>query len=311
MTKNNKCLFCDYDSRVSNLSNIGASRYECRYCGVYIGDEIEFDMLPPDKFKMACVLNERRLKGFGGVALDDETKAGELVCGCPRISVNELLAQFPRTASEFLNRTLLNLSRLTPRPFSEITLNFQKPDYLYFFTQDTAECMTILEELSEQGLIRDNNSTAQSINKILTARSWEMIEDLQRQEINSKRVFVAMWFDSSMDDFYEKGIKPAIVNAGYDPVKIDSKEFNGKICDEIIAEIKRCKFLVSDFSGQRGGVYFEAGFAMGQGKPVIFAVQESEVKELHFDTRQYNHIVYNSTEDLYRKLYNRICATIV
>ena len=62
---------------------------------------------------MACVLNERRLRGFKGIALDDETKKEDLVCGYPRISVNELLAQFPQTADELLNRTVLNLSRLT------------------------------------------------------------------------------------------------------------------------------------------------------------------------------------------------------
>ena len=106
------------------------------------------------------------------------------------------------------------------------------------------------------------------------------------------------------------GAKLAIEQAGYIPVRIDSQEFNGKICDEIIAEIKRSKFLVSDFSGQRGGVYFEAGFGMGQNKPVIFAVRQEDVKGLHFDTRQFNHIVYDSPEDLRKKLYNRICATI-
>ena len=76
--------------------------YGCEYCGTYILDSRGFDILKKDenKFKMACVLNERRLKGFGGIALDDETKKEDLVCGYPRISVNELLAQFPQTASE-------------------------------------------------------------------------------------------------------------------------------------------------------------------------------------------------------------------
>jgi hypothetical protein len=50
---------------------------------------------------------------------------------------------------------------------------------------------------------------------------------------------------------------------------------------------------------------------MGQGKAVIFTVKEDDVKDLHFDTRQYNHIVYKSPEELYEKLYNRIRATIV
>ncbi len=131
--------------------------------------------------------------------------------------------------------------------------------------------------------------------------------------MGNKRAFVAMWFDESMNDYYKDGIKKAIEDAGYDPIRIDLKDFNEKICDEIIAEIRRSKFLVADFSGLRSGVFFEAGFAKGLGREVIYTVKEAYKKELkeHFDTRQYNHIVYNSPEDLRKKLYNRICATIV
>jgi nucleoside 2-deoxyribosyltransferase len=311
-----KCFFCGYDSRATYLPQRSFSHlYDCEYCGTYILDSQGFDILREDEniFKMACVLNERRLKGFGGIALDDETKKEELVCGHPRISVNELLAQFPQTAGEFLNRILLNLGRLAPRPFSEITLNFKKPDNLYLFTKDTGECMTILKELSEQGLIRDGNSTLKELRKILTLRGLEIIENLQNYSIDSKQAFVAMWFDQQMDDHYKDGIKKAIEKAGYKAVKINLQDFNGKICDEIIAEIKRAKFLVADFSGLRSGVFFEAGFAKGLGREVIFIVRKADVEELklHFDTRQYNHIVYDSSEDLYKKLYNRICATIV
>ncbi len=122
-----------------------------------------------------------------------------------------------------------------------------------------------------------------------------------------------MWFDESMKDYYKDGIKKAIEDADYVPVRIDLQDFNEKICDEIIAEIKRTKFLIADFSGLRSGVLFEAGFAKGLGREVIFTVREADVEKLklHFDTRQYNHIVYNSPEDLSKKLYNRICATIV
>lgn len=311
-----KCFFCGYDSRAAYLPNkCYSTLYDCKYCGTYILDSRGFGILEKDenKFKMACVLNERRLKGFGGIALDDETKEEDLVCGYPRISVNELLAQFPRTAGELLNRILLNLSRLAPRPFSAIPLDFMKPDNLYLFTKDIGECITILKELSEQGLIRDGNSTMHELLKILTLRSWEIIENLQNSAIDSKQAFVAMWFDKSMNDNYEDGIKKAIEEAGYVPIRIDLKEFNNKICDELIAEIKRSKFLIADFSGLRSGVFFEAGFAKGLGREVIFTVRKEDVEELkeHFDTRQYNHIVYDSPEDLRKKLYNRIGATIV
>ena len=87
-----KCFFCGYDLR--RAAYLTERRYstlhDCEYCGTYILDSQGFNILTEDenKFKMACVLNERRLKGFKGIALDDETKKEDLVCGYPRISVN-------------------------------------------------------------------------------------------------------------------------------------------------------------------------------------------------------------------------------
>ena len=57
-----------------------------------------------------------------------------------------------------------------------------------------------------------------------------------------------MWFNTSMNDAYEEGIALAIEDAGYKPVRIDRKDHNNKIDDEIIAEIRRSRFLVADFT---------------------------------------------------------------
>ena len=38
--------------------------------------------------------------------------------------------------------------------------------------------------------------------------------------------------------------------------------------------------------------------------------QDKLVNELHFDTRQYNHIIYKDENDLYKKLKARIEATV-
>jgi len=123
-----------------------------------------------------------------------------------------------------------------------------------------------------------------------------------------------MWFDKSMDETYHEGIAKAVREAGYEPLRIDGKEHNNKIDDEIIAEIRRSRFVVADFtqgaSGARGGVYYEAGFAHGLGIPVIFTCQKSSIENTHFDTRQYNHIVWETHEQLRKQLAQRISATM-
>ena len=138
--------------------------------------------------------------------------------------------------------------------------------------------------------------------------------ELQGTNTDSSQAFVAMWFNNSTNAAYERGIEPAIKEAGYNPLRIDRKEHVNKIDDEIIAELRRSRFLVADFThgndGARGGVYYEAGFAHGLGLPVIFACSEDSVKTLHFDTNHYNHIVWKTPEGLREMLKNRILAVI-
>ena len=131
---------------------------------------------------------------------------------------------------------------------------------------------------------------------------------------DSSQAFIAMWFDESMIEAYERGIEPAVVEAGYAPLRIDQKEHINKIDDEIIAEIRRSRFLVADFThgrdGERGGVYYEAGFAHGLRLPVIFSCREDSLDKLHFDTSHYSHIVWTDPVDLQEKLKNRILAVL-
>ena len=103
---------------------------------------------------------------------------------------------------------------------------------------------------------------------------YRHLAKLTTESVKSRQAFVAMWFDESMEDVYDGAIKPAIEEAGYKPYRVDMEHFSGRIDDKIIAEIRRSRFLVADFShgsdGARGSVYYEAGFAHGLGLEVIF-----------------------------------------
>ena len=116
----------------------------------------------------------------------------------------------------------------------------------------------------------------------------------QKNRSGSAQAFVAMWFGKSMNDIYETGFKSAIQAAGYRALRIDRKPDLNKIDDDIINEICGSKFVIADFThgrdGARGSVYYEAGFAHGLGKPVIFTCRADMIGKLHFDIRQYWHI---------------------
>lgn len=145
----------------------------------------------------------------------------------------------------------------------------------------------------------------------ITPGGWARVHELQQGRGTGNVGFVAMWFDPSVKPAFE-AIRKAIAAAGYDPVRLDQVEHNNQIDDEIIVRIRGSKFVVADLTGHRGGVYFEAGFALGLGIPVVWLCRQDDLDNVHFDNRQYNFIVWqeDKLDDLQKRLTLRIEATL-
>lgn len=172
---------------------------------------------------------------------------------------------------------------------------------------DTDDCVAIARYLEDLGAIETPaNDTTQTMR--LLAKGHLLYEEMAEQRALSSQAFVAMWFNDQMKEAYEQGISQGVKGAGYDPLRVDRKEHEGKIDDLIIAEIRRSAFVVADFTDHRGGVYYEAGFAHGLGRRVIFTCRADHMDKLHFDVRQYNTISWNTPSELVGPLQNRILA---
>jgi nucleoside 2-deoxyribosyltransferase len=159
-----------------------------------------------------------------------------------------------------------------------------------------------------EGLVHYNSSGAAQI----APKGWALIDEARRGTIPSDKAFVAMAFRPFLQPLYDEGLYIGIRKAGYDPIRIDRVQHNNRIDDEIIATIRRCKFVVADFTLNRGGIYFEAGFAMGLNRPVIWTAPEGKLHRVHFDTRQYNFVRWtrDDLKTFAQALQNRIEATI-
>ena len=173
------------------------------------------------------------------------------------------------------------------------------------------EVMYLVGYLNEKGWIREQY--ARSFNFQVTVDGHGRIAELQTNP-SSSQAFVAMWINNETEEAFTEGLRRGVEDAGYQALRIDKKEDVVKIDDEIISEIRRSRFLVADFTqgndGARGGVYFEAGFALGLGIPVIFACRADMVHKLHFDTRQYAHILWDEPEDLRVAIRDRVRARL-
>jgi nucleoside 2-deoxyribosyltransferase len=145
----------------------------------------------------------------------------------------------------------------------------------------------------------------------LTLLGWLRSEEIKESGTLSRKCFIAMSCNEELVEIYENGVEIAVREAGYQPIFIEREQHNEKICDLIISEIRSCKFLVADVTLQRQNVYYEAGFAYGLNRTVIWTCRNNEIGNVHFDTRQYNHLTWENAEDLKIKLYSRIKATII
>ena len=240
---------------------------------------------------------------------------------CPEVmtgSINDAARYRDLTVGQRVDRLLRFIAEQTPGIGASFSLTNQKSTCAAMAWSESTlmeEVRFLLDYIQKRGWLEEDAAARDQY--ILTIDGHARLAELEGRDTGSSRAFVAMWFNSSMNDAWERGIKPGIEDSGYEPVRIDKTEFNDRIDDEIIAEIRRSRFLVADFTQDgdraRGGVYYEAGFAHGLGLPVIFTCRQDVIDEglIHFDTRQYNHIAWTTPEELRKRLVDRIAATIL
>jgi len=151
----------------------------------------------------------------------------------------------------------------------------------------------------------------------ITPNGWEYLEKLHETNPTSSEGFVAMRFSDTMFAIYEKAIAPAIRDAGYDPTIVSkfqppagTEGYTDDIVARILMLIRRSRFVVADFTEPSDGVYFEAGFARGLGRHVIWTRRKGAPGKPHFDTDHFDHIMWTDETMLRRELTARIEAQL-
>lgn len=312
------CPFCN--TQLKNESTVSIptgepglpfTRYNCDDCGEYWVDMRKDPLTNEQNVKIASYLQTRKLNNYPSVLIAHANFKNQFVGReYPVVAIEEILEEYPKKVSEKLSRALLNLHKKSACFGQQVDIDTLSVPILYAL--NTGELEAILNALKDNGYIKLNrDGIAGGHTIVITAKGYERIYELEKTNSASNQAFVAMWFDFSLDNVYEEGFKKAIKDAGYEPIRIDKKEHNNIIDNEMIAEIRRSKFLIADFTGHRGGVYYEAGFAHGLGIPVIFTCNKSDMKNAHFDIAHYPHITWENGTELYQKLVNWIRATIV
>jgi nucleoside 2-deoxyribosyltransferase len=221
-------------------------------------------------------------------------------------TISAIVAQLPNPMPhEKPDLLLVSLTLRNPVPGQYIKLD-QGRECSLACVREEAELLFFLKCLRDRGdIIMSDPGT------LITGPGWERAARLAEQPATSKTAFVAMRFNNEMLPLWEAAFEPAIRRARFEPRLANNPQHNEPIDAHIVAELKQCRFVIADVTFAAPGVYFEAGYALGIGRPVIWTCRaDRKAQDMHFDTRQYNHILWDAAADLSEQLYYRIVATI-
>jgi nucleoside 2-deoxyribosyltransferase len=121
----------------------------------------------------------------------------------------------------------------------------------------------------------------------------------------SPKCFIASAFDrTDVDELYNAAIRPVLRALGISPLRVDRVEHNEDIDDKIFELLDAADFCIADLTYARPSVYYEAGYAFGHDKPVIYLARADHFKahaddifgnlRVHFDLQMKNVISWTT-----------------
>lgn len=149
----------------------------------------------------------------------------------------------------------------------------------------------------------------------ITYRGWGFVDELRKGVHASRKAFMAMKFgDAACDAMFASCFKVASKACGYDLIRLDEAPTAGLIDNRLRVEILTARFVIVDLTHGNQGAYWEAGFAEGVGKPVIYTCEKSvfDSSGTHFDTNHYHTVSWDSAHaaDVLARLKATIRATL-
>lgn len=337
-----KCPMCHSEAHFSPNHDRMVVFYSCPVCGRYEYsplDKLNYNQLASylfyHSFKQSNVVEYRYHTGMDKETCDRYRKEfddGVGYHGRPVHMDAEIINNwYPKTFSDRVDKILLYLGEHIPHVGQEMTFewnellsmlfvdrydvtvdpsntNYIKPD-----ARDEDACeheaQYMLNYLSRAAYIEwEPGSAGDDAEAIsLTPQGYARVETLQKNTSYGRNVLVAMKFGEDTKQLRE-AIRKGITEAGYVAIFIDEVQHNDFITPELLKYIRDSKFVVVDLTHQNNGAYFEEGYAMGLGKPVIQLCKKDT--HLHFDIAQKNTIIWGNESEIPGKLANRIKATI-
>ncbi len=155
--------------------------------------------------------------------------------------------------------------------------------------------VAVARALMDRGLARGSIISGGGFSGELTFEGWQAYAELKRGRSDSRKAFMAMEYgDSDLDMVFSACFRPAVRAAGFDLQRLDDAPPAGLIDDRLRVEIRTSRFLIADLTRENRGVYWEAGFAEGLERPVIYTCEKGHFEKhgTHFDTSHHHTVTW-------------------
>ncbi len=305
MTPVTKCPICDrLPQRITPIHGQFVLEIDCATCGRF---EVSHEFLEDGWLNDVAMLDKRHLlsaftKAHKGRFVLDKKLIEQVGSG--------LIAE--KTVSEKIALVLQCYARKSTEIGDFCPVN-AVADYPLAWCHSEKEWKTIVDVLdADFGHLKYEDPSGKRVQ--VTAKGWLWLAE--RPKARGDVGFIAMAFDPSLDDV-KAAIEQGIRSAGYTPLRIDEDHYIGGIMDRIVASIRESRFVVADFKLNRGGVYYEAGFAAGLDLPVFSLCEEGQTapkspERVHFDVAHLNILTWNKADlaQLSVRLRDRILAVL-
>ena len=277
------------------MTNIAGEKYECPRCGPYFLSVTLLATLPQtlgeDETKRSLLSHAvRKLQRHNQLPFLTSDLVKEILKG-----------SLPSPVQQAENLVLW-LGTNLKGPGEEIWVN--PASHLSIVGSRTpAGFGFVLEHLFNTGILdgkRSKTMSGMNAHATLTFDGWRHFDQLHRGAATSRKAFMAMKYgDTTLDFVVDKAFRPALRKTGFSLQRLDEVPKAGLIDDRLRVEIRTSRFLIADLTHENAGAYWEAGFAEGLGKPVVYTCEKGKfaASTTHFDTNHHLTVLW-SVEDL-------------
>jgi len=304
-----KCILCNTEGH-GNFNSGPISSYDGSYCICTMCGE--YKILRPlriNKFQNNTnLLYEKKILISFDVRRytdlpDKEKTNGHFFNITEEYIENIILNRNPPTALEQANNAIRVIGDYLNKKHT-FHPNLPQNFYLKIGSKSQKFCYAIINELIDDGLLKTKSTNEERINFNfrdihLSLKGWERYEAEKRGKLSGNYGFVAYAFNQSdIENLLNCHVKPFI----HEKLNIEIRDMKdvakAGIIDNIMRQqIRDSAFVIADLTHQNNGAYWEAGYAEGLDKPVIYICRKEQFKNIHFDTNHCTTVIWNDAAD--------------